>query len=181
MSAGSALLNARAILAALDVPRGAHVADVGAGRSGHFVFAAADAVGSDGRVYAIDILPDAVRMVARAAALRGMAHVVPVWGDVERAGGVAVPDASLDIALLIHALGALRQHEDAANEIRRCMKPGGKIVVIDWQPDARHPVATLTDVRPPSHIADALFAHVGCAKYGEFSPSAWHWGRVYAA
>lgn len=181
MSAGSALLNARAIIAALDLARGAHIADFACGRTGHFAFSAAGEVGEEGKVYAVDILREVIAVLEGTKAVRRLPNVIPVWGDVEQDGGVAIPAASLDVALLVHALGSFRQHETAVREVRRLMKPGGRVVVIDWRHDTRHPLAKLTDVRPPAHMSDALFSHNSCVKCGEFTPSPWHFGRIYSA
>lgn len=180
MSSGNALLHAAAILEALDLAPGQHVADLAAGRTGHFVFGAAEAVGSEGRVYAVDLLRDALSALEGRRALRGAENVYTVWGDVEREGGVAIPEQSLDVALLVHALGWMREQEAAVRATRRLMKPGGRVVVIDWQNGARHPLAALARAGSPD-TTDVLFSHVGYTKTGEFSPSPWHWGRVYAS
>ena len=64
---------------ALDIPRGAVVVDVGAGRTGHFALHAAEAVGDKGKVFAVDIIRDALSMIASSAALRGLHHVQTLW------------------------------------------------------------------------------------------------------
>lgn len=181
MSAGSALLDARLILEALDVLPGMHVADLGAGRTGHFAFRAGELVGEDGRVYAVDVLPAVVEMLHGARALRGATNVHAVWGNMERVGGVPLADQSLDVALLVHALSSLREWETAVCEAKRLLKPKGRLVVVDWHPEADHPVARQS-LRPlAAREADALFGGLGCRKCAEFVPSRWHWGRVYAS
>lgn len=180
MRAGNALLDARAIMEALNVPAGAHVADLGAGRTGHFALHAAEAVGVKGKVYAVDILRDALAMIASSSAMRGLHHVHTVWGDVERDRGISLPDATLDYAFLVHALHTLTAWEDAAREVRRLVRPGGRIVVIDWRPLASHPLAGQIARRVAAEDADSLFVRAGCARCGAFTPSDAHWGRVYA-
>lgn len=180
MSSGNALLHAMEILEALDVESGDHVADLASGRTGHFVFGAARTVGDDGRVYAVDLLRDALSVLEGYRALHRLQNVIPVWGNLERHQGVDIPEHSLDCALLVHALGYMKEQEAAVREAQRLMKPGGRVVVIDWQRDARHPLAPLARAGS-SDTADVLFSHIGCKKHGEFSPSPWHWGRVYRA
>lgn len=180
MRAGNALLDARAIMEALDVPPGAHVVDLGAGRTGHFALHAAEAVGVKGKVYAVDILRDALAMIASSSAMRGLHHVHTVWGDVERDHGVDVADASVDYAFLVHTLHALTAWEEAAREVRRMVRPGGRIVVIDWHPLTDHAVAGQVARRVAAEDADMLFSRAGCARCGAFAPSDAHWGRVYA-
>ena len=181
MASGSALLDARASLAALGVGRGHHVADLGVGRTGHFVLRAGEAVGESGKVYAVDILKEALAMVDGSAQHHGRENVHTVWGDVERGDGVAIPSASLDVALLVHTLATLTEWDATAREVRRMVKAGGKIAVIDWLPAAIHVAAPMVDRRMSPQESDILFAHAGCQKCGELTPSRWHWGRVYSA
>lgn len=176
MSAGAALLDAQRILAALNIQPGMHVADLGAGRTGHFAFRAGEAVGEEGRVYAVDILPAAVEMLRSAGRLRGALNVRPVWGDAERHGGVPLENDSVDVALLVHVLSTASGWDALVAEARRLVRPSGRIVVIDWEND-RHPLA-----RPVAiHEVDRLFAEQGCRACAAFVPSRWHWGRVYAS
>ena len=181
MRAGNALLDARAIFSALDIPRGAVVVDVGAGRTGHFALHAADVVGAHGSVHAVDIMRDALSMLAGSAALRGVHQLHTLWGDAERHGGIALPDDTADVALLVHVLPMLRARDIAAQEVRRIMKPGGRIVVIDWHPSARHAVAPREEQRIAPEDADAVFAQAGCVRCGHFAPSPAHWGRIYSS
>lgn len=181
MSAGAALLDARRILAALGVQEGDHVADIGAGRTGHFAFDAAALVGDQGRVYAVDVVPDVVRMLDRHRGLRGALNVYPLWGDAERERGISIEDGALDLALIVHMLSAGADGEGLVREARRMVRPSGRIAVIDWHPAAHHPLVAALRTPVEAQAADVLFANAGCRKCGELAPSRWHWGRVYAS
>jgi ubiquinone/menaquinone biosynthesis C-methylase UbiE len=61
---------------------GEHVLDVGCGR-GAVTFAAAEAVGRDGRIVALDLSPAMVERTAAEAASRGYEHVEVRVGDAE--------------------------------------------------------------------------------------------------
>lgn len=173
------MLHAKHIVDALNIPEGAHVADLGAGRTGHFVFRLSDVVGSAGRVYAVDLHPEAVSMLESYALLRQAHNVHPVWGDLERDGGVAIPEGSLELALIVHTLSTVAKWEAVAREARRLVRTGGRIAVIDWIP-GQHTLSRFVPRARTSQEADMLFTRAGCTKCGEFSPSRWHWGRVYA-
>jgi predicted methyltransferase len=54
----------REVLTALDLRRGEIIADIGAG-SGYFTFRIAHHVGSEGKVYAVDVNPDMIRHINR--------------------------------------------------------------------------------------------------------------------
>ncbi len=178
--AGVALLDVRAILEALDITPGSRVGDLAAGRTGHFVVPLSRLVGSEGVVYGVDLLPDVVAALQGHRTQHGLTQLRPVWGDLERHEGVGIDTGTLDLALLVNALGSMKEREVAARETVRLMKPQGRIVVIDWQTGAKHPLAKLARSMPEDQ-ADALFDHVGCRKCGEFTPSKWHYGRVYAS
>lgn len=179
MSAGSALLNAREILAAIGVMPGAYVVDLGSGRTGHFAFSAGEVVGEEGRVYAVDIHPDVIETLAGLRALRTATNVHPLWGDIEADGGVPLPEGSADVVLIVHGMSSIADPEAAGREAVRLTRPGGKIVVIDWHGDADHPLAGLTARPAPVEDVDRMFVRLGCDVCGAFRPSNAHWGRLY--
>jgi ubiquinone/menaquinone biosynthesis C-methylase UbiE len=155
------------------------VADFGVGASGHLVFPAATRVGEDGRVYAIDLQKSALEMLEGRRRQYLVHNVDMVWGDFERAGGVPLPDESVDIAFLVNTLWILEDHLEAVKEIRRLLTPAGKIVVVDWAPATLHAVAPPKHMRLQPNVADVYFLSGGCALHEELRPSPWHWGRIY--
>lgn len=179
--AGSALLNARALLESVGIRRGDRVADFGAGRTAHLVFPAARLVGEDGAVYAVDIHPDALAMIDGHRKLHAQNNLETVWGDIERVGGVAIPSSTLDVIFLVNTLWQARNHVGIALEARRLLRPGGRVVVVDWHPLARHPVAPPMHLRVPEHAVDAAFVGAGLQNALDLVPSPWHFGRVYAS
>ncbi len=179
MRAGNALLDAAHILAHLDIPRGAVVLDVGAGCTGHFALHAAELVGHTGRVIAVDILRDALAQLRGSAVLRGFHHLDTLWGDAERSGGIRLPDEAVDYALLVHALHAMRERTRVAEEMRRLVRPGGTVLVIDWDPRATHSVSTLVANRFAPEESDRLFLQQGYVRVDLPQPSPHHWGRMY--
>src|SRR3984885_7684801 len=64
-------------LAALEIAKGAVVADIGAG-VGFFTWRLADVVGPAGRVYANDIQPEMIQMLKQNIKERGLTNVEPV-------------------------------------------------------------------------------------------------------
>ncbi|MCR4312424.1 MAG: class I SAM-dependent methyltransferase, partial [Candidatus Uhrbacteria bacterium] len=120
--AGNALLHAAAILDAIGVERGMHLADFGVGRTAHFAFPAARRVGSEGVVYAVDIHPDSLSMVEGHRKLHAQTNLETVWGDIERYGGVDIPAGSLDIILIVSTLWQARGHRDIAQEANRLIR-----------------------------------------------------------
>jgi predicted methyltransferase len=70
------------VLAALDLEPGDRVADLGAG-GGYFTFRLADAVGPEGRVYAVDVDPGMLDYIAEQAKEQGRANVEVVLAELQ--------------------------------------------------------------------------------------------------
>ncbi|MFZ2681594.1 MAG: methyltransferase domain-containing protein [Patescibacteria group bacterium] len=175
---GNALLDAKRILAAVGVDTGMHVADFGVGRTGHLIFPAAQVVGESSQVYGVDISKQALDMLEGRRRQYLIHNLDLIHGDIE-AGDLAIPAQSLDRIFLVHTLPVAVRHADIAREIRRLLKPDGRVVVIDWLTDASHPVAPGADFRLHPDEIDMTFARAGCESCGTFRPSPSHWGRIY--
>src|SRR5262245_10940904 len=67
---------------ALKIPKGASVADIGAG-SGYMTMLLSAAVGPTGRVYANDLQPQMLEMLRRRLAAKKIENVTLVQGDVD--------------------------------------------------------------------------------------------------
>lgn len=113
----AALAGLRAGEAVLDVGSGTGVAALAAGR----------AVGPTGSVIGLD-LSEGMLAVARAnAKAEGLdGHVRFVQGDAEQPD---LPDARFDVVLSLFALLHLPDPDKALAEMRRMLKPGGRLVI----------------------------------------------------
>jgi ubiquinone/menaquinone biosynthesis C-methylase UbiE len=116
--------HADAMLAGVGIKPDDAVLDFGAG-PGAFSLAAAKLVGENGHVYSLDIVPSAARKVSKLAQEEGITNITPITSD--RATGL--PDASIDIALLFDILHMLNQTGSVIAELKRVLKPGGKLAV----------------------------------------------------
>lgn len=178
MRFGTALLNSEHIATHAGLKPGMCVADFGCGRTGHMLFPAASAVGKEGVVYAVDIVPSHLKMLEGLCAMRGFCEVVPVWGDFERVGGVGIEEHSLDRIFLVNNLSLMNAPDVFAGEVRRLMKPDGRLIVVDWKKRVPHPVAPSEDLLYDLHDAELMFAGLGLKKLDEIPVSQTHWGMV---
>jgi ubiquinone/menaquinone biosynthesis C-methylase UbiE len=124
----------REVIRALPVGPGDTVADFGAG-SGHFSFEFARAVGSEGVVYALDVLPSALEAITSQARALGLSNVIAQRCNLERANGSGLGMASVDWVI---AKDVLLQNKDKGiimREVARILKPRGRALIVEWDPD----------------------------------------------
>lgn len=168
---GSEVLNPRELVARMGVREGMTVADLGCGTQGHFVFPASHAVGPKGKVYAVDILKSALAGVESREKLENVDNVTTVWSDLEVYGATKVPE--LDLAMLVNNL----PKEAMLKEAARCVKRGGRLVVIDWE-------ATAAPLGPPSkdrvnkEAVKNILAALRFRLVEEFKAGKYHFGLI---
>ncbi len=107
------------------------VADFGAG-SGAYTIAAAKALNGTGKVYAIDVQKDLLTRLENTCKESNVSNVSFVWGNLEQVGGTKLSDQSVDIAILSNVLFQTPDKKGVIEEIKRVLKQGGTLLVIDW-------------------------------------------------
>jgi len=122
-----------ALLEAAALAPGEEVLDVACG-TGLVTFAAARAVGPVGRVLGTDISGGMVQAAALRAQQRGLAHVQFARMDAE---ALALPRASFDAALCALGLMYLPDPLQGLRELRRVLRPGGRLGLSVWGERAR--------------------------------------------
>ena len=123
LAGAHARLLARASLAPVE-----RVLDVACG-TGLVAFAAADAVGPEGRVVGVDLSGRMVDAARRRAQERGVRHATFARMDAER---LDLPDATFDVALCALGLMYVPDPVQALREMRRVLRPGGRVVLAVW-------------------------------------------------
>jgi ubiquinone/menaquinone biosynthesis C-methylase UbiE len=104
---------------------GERVLEIGPG-TGYYTLDIAEWVGPEGRVEIFDLQQEFLDHTARRAAERGLANVFPTQGD---ATSLPYEDASVDAVVLTAVLGEIPDPVAALRQIRRVLRPGGRLVV----------------------------------------------------
>jgi ubiquinone/menaquinone biosynthesis C-methylase UbiE len=138
------------IAAALDLKPGQSVADVGAG-TGLYVPFLAERVGKAGKVYAVDISPPFIEHITKKAKQAGLPQVTAVLGT-ERS--IELPANSVDMIFTSDAYHHFIHYQDMLASMRKALKPGGQLIVIDYDIEAEG-------------LTPSIVTHVG-RKKGEF-------------
>jgi ubiquinone/menaquinone biosynthesis C-methylase UbiE len=104
---------------------GERVLEIGPG-TGYYTLDMAEWVGAEGRVEIFDLQQEFLDHVTARAAERGLGNVVPTQGD---ATALPYEDASVDAVVLTAVLGEIPEPLAALREIRRVLKPDGRLIV----------------------------------------------------
>ena len=116
------------VLAALGIKQGEVIADIGAG-SGYFTFRLAHHVGDKGRVYAIDVSPDMIlHLNRRIRDLKAM-NVSSILAEPD---DPLLPERSVNRFFFSTSWHHIDNHEKYLSLMKRMLKPGGEVVMIDF-------------------------------------------------
>lgn len=124
------------VVETLELSPGQTVADVGAG-SGRYSRPLARAVAPGGVVYAVDIDQGALDRNQRAAKDEGLTNITPVLAE---ASDAKIPEP-VDVIFFSDSLHHVPDPPAYVKHVRRYLKPGGRIVVLDFSrnwPGAHH-------------------------------------------
>ncbi len=113
----------------LNIPKGASVADIGAG-SGFVTVKLSARVGPEGRVYANDIQPQMLQMLQQRLTRQKIANVTLVQGTVD---DPKLPPGSVDLELMIDVYHELSQPQAMLRHLRDALKPGGRLVLLEYR------------------------------------------------
>jgi ubiquinone/menaquinone biosynthesis C-methylase UbiE len=117
-----------AIVESLNLSQGDVVADIGAG-TGFFSFLMSDAVGSDGRIYAVEISPRFLDHLRAQKAERSLANLEVVEAT---ARSVALPIASTDLAFICDVYHHFEHPDASLASLHAAIRPGGTLVLIEF-------------------------------------------------
>ena len=122
------------IFEALMVKPGDRIADIGCG-SGYFTFRLATRVGNEGKVYAVDIDPDAINKVKLRKEREKLQQIEPI---LSTSADPRLP-GELDAVLIVDTYHEFREYDVMMQAVFQALKPGGRLVIIDGEAPAGRP------------------------------------------
>jgi len=128
------------LMRALELRPGSAIADIGAG-TGYFTWRLAERVGQTGKVFAVDVqqnMLDITRLTVERHGLGNVEYLLAGDGDPK------LPARSIDMAFIAYAFHEFARPAAMVAAIRRALKPGGRIFVLEYAREA--PAA------PASHL-----------------------------
>jgi SAM-dependent methyltransferase len=113
----------------LKIPKGASVADIGAG-SGYITVRLAARVGPTGRVFANDVQPQMLNILSRRLSNARITNVTLIEGTLD---DPKLPPASVDMAMMVDVYHELSQPQTMLRHLRESLKPGGRLVLLEYR------------------------------------------------
>ena len=143
----------------MDLRPGDVVADIGAG-TGYFSFRIAAKVPA-GKVLAVDIQPEMLELLKRAADARGVKNVEPVLGKIDDPN---LPESAVDAALMVDAYHEFDHPREMMLGIVRGLKPGGRVVLVEYRGEDPNvpikPLHKMTEAQAKKEMAAVGLEHV---------------------
>lgn len=116
------------VIAALQIRPGDRVADLGSG-GGYFTFKLADAVGAEGKVYAVDIDRDLVDLVAKRAREESRSNVETI---LAKPNDPLLPKTGVDLILTSNTYHHIENRVSYFANLRKYLHPGARVAIIDF-------------------------------------------------
>ena len=154
------------IVEALALSRGMAVADIGAG-TGLFLPAFGREIGSQGRVFAVDISPKFLEHLRERVKSEDLGNVQVVEALED---SVELPAASVDLAFVCDTYHHFEYPRSTLASLYKAIRPGGSLVIVDFE---RIPGVTrdwmLEHVRAGKHVFRREIESAGFRFEGEVS------------
>jgi len=164
-------LNPKAILNQLKIREDMVAADFGSG-SGGWAISLAKRL-KEGRIFAIDILEEPLSALKSKARLEKIFNIETTRRDLEKGSGLR--DNSLDLILATNLLFQIENKKNLMREIKRVLKKGGKILIVDWLPEA--PLGPEKGRVSPEEVKETA-KEFNLRLEKEFEAGIYHWGLI---
>ncbi len=153
------ILDAGKVLSNAGLKEGQTFLDAGCG-DGFISLEAAEIVGDTGKVYAVDIYDKSLHLLKQEIKSRNISNIKPILADIT--SHIPVEDNYVDIYFLgnvFHGLVANQEIKTTMQELKRILKPEGKLVVVDFKKIKDTPGPPLETRLDPEEIVKTLAAY----------------------
>ena len=166
-------LNPQEILNKLDLRTAMVAVDFGCG-SGGWVIPLAKKL-EEGKVYGLDILAEPLSALEGKAKAEKILNIETTIADAEK--GTKLLSESCDLVLMTNLLFECDDKTKVLAEGKRVLKPGGKILVVDWIKD--NPLTKEIEYVSFDEIKE-IAQDLGLKLEKEFPAGAYHYGVVFS-
>jgi len=146
------------VLGCLQLSPGMTVADIGAG-TGYFAIPLARAIAPSGRVFAVDLQPELLDVLrGKLSQPDAPTNIAALQGTASATG---LAGGRCDLVFAANVWHELDDYPAAFAELKRILKPGARIVVLDWRPDVERPPGPPLEHRLSPHEVQRFFEDHG--------------------
>jgi len=163
-------LDADELLKRVGLKAGNVLVDAGCG-DGHVSIAASPVVGPAGTIWALDNEAPSLDKLARESYVKGINNIKILNADISEK--LPLQDGAADMAMMVnvlHGLASESKAEPALRELRRVLKPGGRLVIVDFEKKFGL-FGPPKDVRLSPDETEALASRAGFRKARQFEPA----------
>jgi len=160
-----------------DVRPGEKIADFGCG-AGYFSIPLGIRVGSEGKVYALDIRPEALEATQAKIKLFHLYTIETSRANLEAPRGSGLKNDILDKVVISNILFQAENKDAIAGEAYRILKPGGTVLTIEWNEDAGAAGPAINQ-RINRDETEKIFGRAGFSFFKEVYAGSHHYGLIF--
>lgn len=126
-------IDAREVLSKLELKGNEVFLDAGCG-DGHVSILAQELLDDEALIYALDNYQPSIEDLTSYVQAKKLTNIIPIQGDI--AGDIPLDDDTVDVCLLInvfHHFVAQESTDEAITELKRIIKPSGRVAVMDYK------------------------------------------------
>jgi ubiquinone/menaquinone biosynthesis C-methylase UbiE len=98
--------------------------------NGYHTLPMAEAVGKDGKVFAVEVQPEMIEMLHKRSAEKGITNIISIIGEFH---DPKLPAASCDMILLVDVYHEFSHPEQMLAGMKKALKPDGVIVMVEFR------------------------------------------------
>ncbi len=166
------------VVESLEIRAGDHVAEIGAG-NGYWLSWLSRAVGSGGRVYAVEVEAALVADLEAMVEKEGLSNVEVILGAYDDPRLAA---DSIDLALTVLTYHHIENRVDYFKRLQRSLRVGGRVAHLDDRPDAEPPISwfqgeghwtepsvVVEEMNHAGYVRQAMFDYLPAQSFQVFS------------
>lgn len=177
LSGTGGFLDPEMIVSQFGIEDGMSVADFGSG-SGYFTILLGEKVGPTGRVFALDVMENALETVRGKARAHGLNNVETIRTNLEIVGSSSLPNESQDMVLAANLFFQSKKRENIIKEVFRVLKKNKEFIVIDWKKGAGG-FGPPDDLRPDPEETKTLIEKNNLVFKQELFTGQFHFGLIF--